>query len=80
MLLVNPFYYLIIIFKSTLNNSDYGNHRHQKIKDLTLEELESLVASLENMANVADKSAMREQLIKITQKVKRGIAKRLKTL
>lgn len=52
----------------------------KKIKDLTLEELESLVASLENMANVADKSAMREQLIKITQKVKREIAKRLKTL
>jgi hypothetical protein len=52
----------------------------KKIKDLTLEELEDFVTSLENMVNVAHKPDMREQLLSMTQKVKREIAKRLKTL
>ena len=52
----------------------------KKIKDLTLEELEDLVTSLENMVNVAHKKEMREHLLLTTKKVKREIAKRLKTL
>ncbi len=34
----------------------------KKIHDLTLEELEDLVTALENMSQVADRSAMREQI------------------
>jgi hypothetical protein len=52
----------------------------KKIKDLTLEELEDFVTSLENMVNVAHKKEMREHLLLTTKKVKREIAKRLKTL
>jgi len=57
-----------------------ANTGTKKIKDLTLEELEDFVTSLENMVNVAHKPDMREQLLSMTQKVKREIAKRLKTL
>lgn len=52
----------------------------KKIKDLTLEELEDFVTSLENMVNVAHKKEMREHLLLTTKKIKREIAKRLKTL
>ena len=57
-----------------------ANTGMKKIKDLTLEDLEDFVTSLENMVNVAHKPDMREQLLSMTQKVKREIAKRLKTL
>ena len=46
----------------------------------SLEELENLVTALENMSQVADKSAMREQILKTVKKVKQEIAKRLKNL
>jgi hypothetical protein len=52
----------------------------KKIKDLTLEDLEDFVTSLENMVNVAHKKEMREHLLLTTKKIKREIAKRLKTL
>jgi len=52
----------------------------KKIKDLTLDELETFVTSLESMASVANKQEMREQILKTAQRVKREIAKRLKTL
>ena len=52
----------------------------KKIRDLTLDELEDLVTALENMTKVADKHAMREQILKTTVKVKQEIAKRLKNL
>jgi len=57
-----------------------ANTGTKKIKDLTLEELEDFVTSLENMVNVAHKKEMREHLLLTTKKVKREIAKRLKTL
>lgn len=52
----------------------------KKIKDLTLEELEDFVTSLETLVNVAHKPDMRGQLLSMTQKVKREIAKRIKKL
>ncbi len=52
----------------------------KKIQDLTLEELEDLVTALENMSRVADRSAMREQILNTVKKVKQEIAKRLKNL
>ena len=52
----------------------------KKIRDLTLEELEDLVTALENMSLVADRSAMREQILNTVKKVKQEIAKRLKNL
>jgi NTP pyrophosphatase (non-canonical NTP hydrolase) len=52
----------------------------KKIRDLTLEELEDLVTALENMSQVADRSAMREQILNTVKKVKQEIAKRLKNL
>lgn len=52
----------------------------KKIHDLTLEELEDLVTALENMSQVADRSAMREQILNTVKKVKQEIAKRLKNL
>lgn len=52
----------------------------KRIKDLTLEELEDLVTALENMTKVADKHAMREQILKTVGKVKQEIAKRLKNM
>ena len=47
----------------------------KKICDLTLEELEDLVTALENMSRVADRSAMREQILNTVKKVKQEIAK-----
>ena len=52
----------------------------KKSRDLTLEELEDLVTALENMSQVADRSAMREQILNTVKKVKQEIAKRLKNL
>ena len=52
----------------------------KKICDLTFQELEDLVTALENMSRVADKSAMREQILTTIKKVKQEIAKRLKNL
>jgi len=52
----------------------------KKIRDLTLEELEDLVTALENMSRVADKTAMREQILKTVKKTQQEIAKRLKNL
>jgi len=52
----------------------------KKICDLALEELEDLVTALENMTKVADKHAMREQILKTVVKVKQEIAKRLKNM
>ena len=52
----------------------------KKIRDLTLDELEDLVTALENMTKVADKQAMREQILKTVVKVKQEIAKRLKNM
>ena len=52
----------------------------KRIKDLNLEELEDLVTALENMTRVADKHAMREQILKTVVKVKQEIAKRLKNM
>ena len=52
----------------------------KKIRDLTLEELEDLVTALENMSRVADRSAMREQILSTVKKIKQEIAKRLKNL
>jgi NTP pyrophosphatase (non-canonical NTP hydrolase) len=52
----------------------------KKIRDLTPEELEDLVTALENMSQVADRSAMREQILNTVKKVKQEIAKRLKNL
>jgi hypothetical protein len=52
----------------------------KKIRDLTLEELEDLVTALENMSRVADKPAMREQILITVKKVKQEIAKRIKNL
>ena len=57
-----------------------ANSGIKKICDLTLEELEDLVTALENMTKVADKHAMREQILKTAVKVKQEIAKRLKNL
>jgi len=57
-----------------------ANSGIKKICDLTLEELEDLVTALENMSRVADRSAMREQILNTVKKVKQEIAKRLKTL
>lgn len=52
----------------------------KKIKDLTLDELEDFVTSLETLINVAHKKEMREHLLITTKKVKREIAKRIKKL
>ena len=52
----------------------------KRIKDLTLEELETFVESLENMCTVANRQEMREQILKTVQQVKREIAKRIKNL
>lgn len=52
----------------------------KKICDLTLEELEDLVTALENMTKVADRHAMRQQILGTVKKTKQEIAKRLKTL
>ena len=52
----------------------------KRIKDLNLEELEDLVTALENMTRVADKHAMREQILKTVVKIKQEIAKRLKNM
>jgi len=52
----------------------------KKIRDLSFQELEDLVTALENMSKVADKSAMREQILKTVKKVKQEIAKRIKNL
>ena len=52
----------------------------KKISDLTLDELEDLVTALENMSKVADKPAMREQILNTVKKVKQEIAKRIKNL
>jgi hypothetical protein len=57
-----------------------ANSGIKKIRDLTLEELEDLVTALENMSQVADRSAMREQILNTVKKVKQEIAKRLKNL
>jgi len=52
----------------------------KKIRDLSFQELEDLVTALENMSKVADRSAMREQILKTVKKVKQEIAKRIKNL
>jgi hypothetical protein len=52
----------------------------KKIHDLTLEELEDLVTALENMSRIADKPAMREQILNTVKKTQQEIAKRLKNL
>lgn len=52
----------------------------KRICDLTLEELEDLVTALENMSKVADKSAMREQILNTVKKTQQEIAKRLRNL
>jgi len=52
----------------------------KKIRDLSFQELEDLVTALENMSHVADRSAMREQILKTVKKVKQEIAKRIKSL
>lgn len=52
----------------------------KRIKDLSLDELEDLVTALENMTKVADKHAMREQILETVVKVKQEIAKRLKNM
>jgi len=57
-----------------------ANSGIKKICYLTLEELEDLVTALENMSRVADRSAMREQILNTVKKVKQEIAKRLKNL
>jgi NTP pyrophosphatase (non-canonical NTP hydrolase) len=52
----------------------------KKIRDLSFQELEDLVTALENMSQIADKSVMREQILKTVKKVKQEIAKRIKNL
>jgi hypothetical protein len=52
----------------------------KKIHDLTLEELEDLVTALENMSRIADKPAMRKQILSTVKKTQQEIAKRLKNL
>ena len=52
----------------------------KKIRDLSFQELEDLVTALENMSQIADKSVMREQILKTAKKVKQEIAKRIKNL
>lgn len=52
----------------------------KRICDLTLEELEDLVTALENMSKIADKSAMREQILNTVKKTQQEIAKRLRNL
>ena len=52
----------------------------KKIRDLSFQELEDLVTALENMSQIADKSIMREQILKTVKKVKQEIAKRIKNL
>jgi len=52
----------------------------KKIHDLTLEELEDLVTALENMSRIADKPAMRKQILNTFKKTQQEIAKRLKNL
>jgi hypothetical protein len=52
----------------------------KKIRDLSFQELADLVTALENMSHVADRSEMRQQILKTVKKVKQEIAKRIKNL
>lgn len=57
-----------------------ANTGTKKIRDLSFQELEDLVTALENMSRVADRSEMRDQILKTVKKVKQEIAKRIKNL
>jgi t-SNARE complex subunit (syntaxin) len=50
----------------------------KKIADLSIDELEDLVTSLENMSRVADRKEMRDQILKMVQTAQEEIAKRIK--
>jgi hypothetical protein len=50
----------------------------KKIADLSIDELEDLVTSLENMSRFADRKEMRDQILKMVQTAQEEIAKRIK--
>jgi len=50
----------------------------KKIADLSIDELEDLVTSLENMSRFADRKEMRDQILKMVQTSQEEIAKRIK--